>query len=249
MDSDTYVPAPVIHALTVATREGHVAVIGGRQVRYAGLAVLTVAVGTLLTACGSGRVSQSPTVAATSAEPRLAPAESTAPAEAATNAARTVPNFIGKGLQTAQDDARTAGFHNRTSHDATGRARHQVLDRDWKVCFQTPAAGTPASSDTTLDFGVVKLDESCPATDQGTHSPSSVPEGQPMPNLNGKSLNVAAGSLPSSTSITSKDITGQDRSIFVESNWKVCTQNPKPGARFNGQPVTLGVVKFGEPCP
>ncbi len=60
---------------------------------------------------------------------------------------------------------------------------------------------------------------------------------------------LAAGSLPSSTSITSKDITGQDRSIFVESNWKVCTQNPKPGARFNGQPVTLGVVKFGEPCP
>ena len=70
-----------------------------------------------------------------------------------------------------------------------------------------------------------------------------------MPNLVGKSLNVATGSLPSGTSITSKDVSGHGRLIIVKSNWKVCTQNPKPGTQFNGQPVNLGVVKFGESCP
>jgi hypothetical protein len=160
-----------------------------------------------------------------------------------------MPNFIGKGLQTAQDDAQAAGLSNLTSHDATGRARHQILDRDWKVCFQTPAVGAAVRSDTTVDFGVVKLDEACPATGLGTQAPSPASQGQAMPDLIGKSLNVARESLPSDTSITPNDISGQDRLIIVGSNWKVCSQTPKPGARFNGQPVSLGVVKFGESCP
>ena len=196
--------------------------------RSSGIAVLAVAA--LVTACGSGGIGRSPT-------------------GTATPAARTVANFIGKGLQTAQDDAQAEGFDNLTSHDATGRARHQIFDRDWKVCFQTPAAGTTVSSDSRLDFGVVKLDESCPATDQGTQSPSPASEGQAMPDLTGKSLNVAVGSLPSGTSITAKDISGQSRLIIVQSNWKVCSQDPRSGAQFTGQPVTFGVVKFGEPCP
>jgi len=70
-----------------------------------------------------------------------------------------------------------------------------------------------------------------------------------MPDLTGSSLNVAVGSLPSGTSITAKDISGQGRLIIVQSNWKVCSQDPKSGAQFNGQPVTFGVVKFGESCP
>ena len=209
-------------------RAGLVTLTGEKCVRSSGIAVLAVAA--LVTACGGGGISQSPTGAAASA-------------------ARTVANFIGKGLQTAQDDAQAQGFYNLTSHDATGRARHQIFDRDWKVCFQTPAAGTTASSGSRLDFGVVKLDQRCPVTDQGTQSPSPASEGHAMPDLIGKSLNVAAGSLPSGTSITAKDISGQGRLIIVQSNWKVCSQDPKSGAQFNGQPVTFGVVKFGESCP
>jgi len=160
-----------------------------------------------------------------------------------------VANFTGKGLQTAQDDAQADGFNNLTSHDATGRARYQIFDRDWKVCFQTPAAGTAVSSGSRLDFGVVKLDESCPATDQGTQSPSPASEGQAMPDLTGKSLKVAVASLPSSTSIRAKDISGRHRLVIIESDWTVCSQDPAPGAQFNGQPVAFGVVKVGESCP
>jgi len=160
-----------------------------------------------------------------------------------------VPDFIGKGLQTAQDDAQAAGFSNLATHDASGRARLQILDRDWKVCFQAPVAGSTVSSGSRIDFGVVKLDETCPATDQGAQSPSPISEGQAMPDLTGKSLKAAVALLPSSTSITAKDISGQHRLVIIQSNWKVCSQNLKPGAQFHGQPVTFGVVKFGEPCP
>ena len=198
--------------------------------RNSRIAVLAVAVMALATACGSGHIGQSPAVTATPA-------------------ARTLANFVGKGLATALDDAQADGFSNLASHDASGRARIQILDRDWKVCFQTPAAGTTVSTGSKVHFGVVKLDETCPATDQGAQSPSPVSEGQAMPDLIGKSLNVAVGSLPSSTSITFKDISGQDRVIIIQSNWKVCSQDPKSGAQFNGQPVTFGVVKFGEACP
>lgn len=201
---------------------------GEKRVRSSGIAVLAVAA--LVTACGSGGIGRSPTTGAPSA-------------------AKTVANFIGKGLQTAQDDAQAQGFYNLTSHDASGRGRHQIFDRDWKVCFQTPAAGTTVSSGSKLDFGAVKLDETCPAADQGSQSPSPVSEGQAMPDLTGKSLTVAVGSLPSGTSITAKDISGRGRLIIVQSNWKVCSQDPRSGAQFNGQPVTFGVVKFGESCP
>jgi beta-lactam-binding protein with PASTA domain len=195
-----------------------------------GIAALAVAAAACITACTGAGVSQSPSAGATSPD-------------------RTVPDFVGKGLRTAQDDAQAAGFSDLSSHDASGRGRLQIVARDWKVCFQTPAAGSTVSSGSQIDFGVVKLDEACPATGQGAQSPSPISEGQAMPDLTGKSLKVAVALLPSSTSITAKDISGRHRLVVIESDWQVCSQDPAPGAQFNGQPVTFGVVKFGEPCP
>ena len=70
-----------------------------------------------------------------------------------------------------------------------------------------------------------------------------------MPDLTGKSLKVAVAALPSSTSITAKDISGRHRLVIIQSDWQVCSQAPAPGAQFNGQPVAFGVVKVGEGCP
>jgi beta-lactam-binding protein with PASTA domain len=158
---------------------------------------------------------------------------------------KTVPNLIGKGLQSAQDEAQAAGFYNLDSHDSLGRDRNQILDRDWKVCTQTPKAGQNVDTGTKLDFGTVKLDETCPATDQT--APSAA--GGKMPNLAGQSVKAARKALDSSTSITVTDATGDSRLIVVESNWKVCTQDPAPGAALNGQPVEFTAVKYGETCP
>ncbi|MFC8432239.1 hypothetical protein [Streptomyces sp. NPDC057253] len=149
----------------------------------------------------------------------------------------------GKGLQSAQDQAQEAGFYYLDSHDALGRGRNQILDRDWKVCSQQPAAGEHPKN-TKIDFGAVKLEEDCPSKDAGEQETA----GTTMPNFKGKAVKVARQALDPSTSITVKDASGQDRLVLVESNWKVCSQTPSAGTKLDGQPVTLTAVKFEESC-
>ena len=158
---------------------------------------------------------------------------------------KTVPDFIGMGLQSAQDAAQKQGFYTLKSHDSLGRDRHQILDRDWKVCSQNVKAGTTTSTDTRLDFGAVKLDETCPAKDQS--APTAA--GGTMPDFKGKSVNTARDALRSSTSITVKDASGKGRYVLLESNWQVCSQKPPAGTKLSGQPVEFSAVKFGESCP
>ncbi|MET9883104.1 hypothetical protein ABZZ20_08035 [Streptomyces sp. NPDC006430] len=157
---------------------------------------------------------------------------------------RTLPDFVGKGLQSAQDEAQAAGFPVLKSHDALGRGRLQAMDRNWKVCTQVPAAGAAVHTDTTVDFGAVKLDETCPAQDAGTPAEAA----GSMPDFIGKSLKTARTTLPSNTSISVKDA-AQNRVVIQETNWKVCVQDPAAGTRLTGQPVSFTVVKFPEDCP
>ncbi|MFD6656940.1 hypothetical protein ACFWEB_17570 [Streptomyces parvus] len=154
-----------------------------------------------------------------------------------------VPDFVGMGLQFAQDAAQEKGFYSLKSHDSTGRDRFQAFDRNWKVCSQNIKAGKTASTDSTLDFGAVKLEEECPASDK--KAPEAA--GGKMPNLVGESVKAARGALASGTSITVTDA-AEDRMVLLESNWKVCTQKPAAGSALNGQPVEFTAVKFEESC-
>ncbi|WP_329529686.1 hypothetical protein [Streptomyces sp. NBC_01462] len=158
---------------------------------------------------------------------------------------KAVPTFVGMGLQSAQDAAQEQGFYSLKSHDSLGRDRMQILDRDWKVCSQNVQAGTAAGTDTTLDFGSVKLTETCPSRD--VKAPSTA--GGKIPDFTGKSVKAARAALDPGTSFTVKDASDARRWILVESNWKVCTQSPATGTALKGQPVTLGAVKFEETCP
>ncbi|MET9401528.1 hypothetical protein [Kitasatospora sp. NPDC002965] len=158
----------------------------------------------------------------------------------------SLPSFVGMGLQSAQDAAQKAGFYLLTSHDALGRSRNQISDRNWKVCTQAPAPGEQATS-VKVDMGAVKLDEQCPAQDQGASGPAKA--GATMPEFIGKAVSVVHDSLDKATSIVAKDAGPQNRMVLVVSNWKVCSQDPAPGAALTGQPVTLKAVKFGENCP
>ena len=175
------------------------------------------------------------------------PAPSRSASASASASKAELPDLVGKGLQYAQDTAQAAGFVLLTSHDSTGRERQQVSDRNWKVCFQSPAPG-PADPKVTVDFGAVKLEEACPQRDA---APSSSAPSAPaaMPKLVGKSLRVAEEALGANASVTVRDASGKDRAVFVSTNWQVCTQDPEPGAPFAGVPVTLNVVKYGENCP
>ncbi|MFI6157296.1 hypothetical protein ACIBCA_31950 [Kitasatospora sp. NPDC051170] len=191
---------------------------------------------TATTSSGAGSAGSATTAPATAAAPPAAPAAKTG----------TLPNLVGKGLQTAQDTAQAAGFYNLTSHDALGRDRLQIDDRNWKVCTQTPAPGAQAAT-AKVDLGAVKLDETCPAQDQGAGGPTKA--GGTMPDFKGRAVSVARDSLPGSTSISVKDASPQNRMVLVQSNWQVCTQDPAPGTALTGQPVTIKAVKFGESCP
>ena len=76
-----------------------------------------------------------------------------------------MPDLVGETLQEAQDriQALTDGaVLISVSHDLTGQDRSQVLDRNWQVCTQNIAPGAALTADSEVDFGVVKLEESCP---------------------------------------------------------------------------------------
>ncbi|MEU6230452.1 PASTA domain-containing protein [Streptomyces sp. NPDC047042] len=83
--------------------------------------------------------------------------------DSATDAApetATLPNLVGQDLQAAQDEAQAAGFYVLDDQDASGQGRLQILDRNWTVCSQEPAAGTHAT-DTPVILYAVKDDETC----------------------------------------------------------------------------------------
>lgn len=77
----------------------------------------------------------------------------------------TMPNLVGVTLQDAQDQiqALTGGaVYFTNSHDLSGADRNQVLDANWQVCTQNVGPGAAVTPASQIDFGVVKLDESCP---------------------------------------------------------------------------------------
>jgi hypothetical protein len=120
----------------------------------------------LLAGCGDETKSQDgdvkSTTSSTATTTTTAPtATTTAPtATSGTTAAAakiTVPNVVGKDLQLAQDTMQAAGLYHLTSHDSTGQARLQVLDRNWLVTDQTPAAGSRVAEDQLIDLGARKF--------------------------------------------------------------------------------------------
>ncbi|MER5750634.1 PASTA domain-containing protein [Streptomyces sp. NPDC002088] len=210
-----------------------------------GIAGGVLVLGAIGNAIGSNDNTSNSTAATSSSAPTANSSTTSSDAKASNSEKKAVPNFIGMGLQSAQDTAQTAGFYSLTSHDSLGRDRLQALDRNWKVCSQNVAAGKTVATDTEFDFGAVKLDETCPKTDQAEPAEA----GGTMPDFKGKSVKAARAALDSGTSITVTDASSDDRFVLVESNWQVCAQTPKAGAKLSGQPVEFGAVKFGETCP
>lgn len=154
-----------------------------------------------------------------------------------------LPDVVGQGMKSAHDATKKAGFSKITIHDALGRDRAQAVVRNWKICFQEPEAGKHAT-DTKVDLGAVKTDEECPDQDERPEAAESA-----FPDFSGKSLRAARNALDDSTGFRAEDASDENRVILVQSNWKICSQEPKAGTEVNGQPVTFKAVKFDEKCP
>jgi hypothetical protein len=76
---------------------------------------------------------------------------------AAAEAAGTMPDVVGMVLQDAQDTLQAKGSYLMDQVDATGQGRFQLLDSNWKVCDQAPAAGEALAATTLVRLSAVKL--------------------------------------------------------------------------------------------
>jgi len=115
--------------------------------------VLSVVVGALARQSSAPIAPPSPPASEVAPAPPPAPSASSVPTIGAVGT-WTMPNLVGANLQEAQDAIQAltgnAIFFTK-SHDATGAGRHQILDRDWRVCSQNvpPAPRSPRTPRST----------------------------------------------------------------------------------------------------
>lgn len=170
----------------------------------------------------------------------------------------TMPNLVGMGLQDAQDLLQSQGSYLLDQQDASGLGRLQMIDSNWKVCTQSPSAGSSVGIQSTVQLGAVKLDESCPGAAGSASAPASAAaeaeaeaDGT-MPNVVGMVLQDAQDALQAKGSylMDQVDATGQGRFQLLDSNWKVCDQAPAAGEALAATTlVRLSAVKLDETCP
>ena len=76
-----------------------------------------------------------------------------------------------------------------------------------------------------------------------------------MPDLVGQNLQAAQDAIQKLTAnavllTSSTDATGQGRAQVLDSNWKVCAQNVKPGEPITRKTkIEFAAVKLDERCP
>ena len=71
---------------------------------------------------------------------------------------RLMPDVICMNLQDAQDEIQDHGVFLSGSVDATGQGRNQIIDSNWVVVDQSPAAGSPIGEG-DAELSVVKFGE------------------------------------------------------------------------------------------
>ncbi|MDN4479685.1 Ltp family lipoprotein [Demequina muriae] len=96
--------------------------------------------------------SPSPVVANSSADP----------SESAVPTTFVMPEVVGSNLQDAQDSLQALGSYLVDQEDASGEGRLQLVDSNWTVCTQEPAAGAEVPVEARVLLAAVKDDEPCP---------------------------------------------------------------------------------------
>jgi outer membrane biosynthesis protein TonB len=75
------------------------------------------------------------------------------------------------------------------------------------------------------------------------------PIGPSVPDVVGQPLDLAKTRLQAVGFTGHSEDLMRDRNQLVDSNWTVCTQDPRPGPAEEGSDVELGVVRDSETCP
>ena len=159
------------------------------------------------------------------------------------DARANLPDVRGKGLQWAKAQTKDAGFGSLETHDALGRDRRWREDKDWMVCFEDPRPGNQLAK-TSIKLGVVKIDETCPTTDQARYTTAVAT----MPNLLNRTAYITTKILGSDASIRFVNRANGDQVTHSLGDWRICGQAPRAGERFDGVPVTTLVVPYEQRC-
>lgn len=124
-------------------------------------AAVTTVAGVAVTAVPADTTAPIP--AESSADP-AAPAtqpDSTSPIDFNPDGDKLMPDVVCLDLQAAQDVIQNHGVFFSKSVDASGEDRMQIVDSNWIVVSQTPAAGTPVGEAEAI-LSVVKDTEANP---------------------------------------------------------------------------------------
>jgi hypothetical protein len=108
-----------------------------------------------------------------------------------------------------------------------------------------------ASAPTVQDAPSPTADASAQPT-QAAETPATPPKEFTMPDLVGMNLQEGQDLLQSMDSflMDQEDASGQGRIQMVDSNWKICNQDPQPGATATTETtIRLAAVKLDEQCP
>ncbi|WP_159449219.1 Ltp family lipoprotein [Demequina sp. NBRC 110055] len=141
---------------------------------FFGIGALGAAAGGDDDSTGVAAASPTPTEAAPS--PTETP-DVSSPTPTASEAPTTfmMPDLVGDNLQDAQDELQDLGSYFVDQEDASGDERTQVLDSNWQVCTQDPAAGDEVPIETVVVLASVTLDETCPGEEpEATDEPAEV---------------------------------------------------------------------------
>jgi hypothetical protein len=114
--------------------------------------------GVAITVAGFAAVA-APTGSAKVGAEKVREASATPPRAQSAARRKRVPNEIGKNHQAAQDDLQAHGFFNLSERDCTGRGRHLIFDRNWKVKRQSPRPGRRVSTNTRITLCSVKYSD------------------------------------------------------------------------------------------
>ena len=88
----------------------------------------------------------------------------------------TMPDVGGENLQVAQDLLQSLGSSTSIAQDASGQNRLPVVDSDWTVCAQQPAATARVLVGTVVVLASVMNGESCPDAAQAALAQPAGPE-------------------------------------------------------------------------
>jgi hypothetical protein len=163
-----------------------------------------------------------------------------------------MPSVTGERLDVAYSDLAFVGVPKEDIEVVGGGTFGVLKAENWQVCQQRPAPGAPIAS---VRFVV---DRACSGeSTSGSEVPApsagggAAPAGA-MPDLVGMVLQDAQDALQAKGSylLDQQDASGQGRLQLIDSNWRVCSQSPAPGASLSATTiVTLAAVKLAESCP